>query len=113
MDAVTVTAEVYEQLDKNYDHFRSHVLISSHQFSEDWPTWEMHPNGDELVILLSGEAEFLIHVEELAQRIQLSKPGESVIVPKGCWHTALVASSASMLFVTPGEGTRNETKPED
>jgi len=27
-------------------------LISEHEFSADWPAWEVHPSGDEFVYLL-------------------------------------------------------------
>jgi hypothetical protein len=30
-----------------------------------------------------------------------------VIVPKGTWHTARIEHKAKMIFITPGEGTRN------
>lgn len=36
-------------------------LVSQHSFEEDWPAWEMHPLGDELVICTEGE--MLLHQE--------------------------------------------------
>ena len=46
----------YGRLDEEFGDFGAHVLVSCHSFDEAWPTWEMHPNGDECVILLSGDA---------------------------------------------------------
>jgi hypothetical protein len=35
-----------------------------------------------------------------------------VIITKGVWHTARVQAPTTMLFVTPGEGTKNAAAPE-
>ncbi|HSH43845.1 MAG TPA: hypothetical protein VK973_17115 [Arenicellales bacterium] len=111
LDELDVSPEIYQELDELYDGFRSHTLISAHQFSEDWPTWEKHPAGDELVVLLSGRAEFLLRRESSDESIVLEAPGSYVIVPRDTWHTARIARATSMLFVTPGEGTQNAVSP--
>jgi mannose-6-phosphate isomerase-like protein (cupin superfamily) len=79
-------------------------LVLQMHGSEDWPTWEMHPCGDELVILVSGEADMLLEVEP-AQRVKLRQPGDFVRVPKGVWHTAKIAKACTLILITPGEGT--------
>ncbi|MEE4297937.1 MAG: cupin domain-containing protein [Pseudomonadales bacterium] len=100
----------YESLDE-FDGFKDHLLIAAHAFDGDWPTWEMHPEGDELVVLLDGAAEMVLRGEDGDVVETLDAPGEYVVVPRGTWHTARIATAARMLFVTPGEGTRNETTP--
>ena len=83
-------------------------LISEFEFTSDWPTWEMHPNGDEFVYLLSGSVELLF--EEAAGVKSLAMAGAgAVIVPRGVWHTAKVHAPSRMLHVTLGAGT--ETRP--
>ena len=42
--------------------FRNEFLVASHKLTADWSTWEMHPNGDEIVCLLSGSATFLLEL---------------------------------------------------
>tara|TARA_R110002073_G_scaffold90500_1_gene213609 strand:- start:877 stop:1272 length:396 start_codon:yes stop_codon:yes gene_type:complete len=111
LDQLEISRDIYQKLDENYDQFRSHSLIAAHQFTEDWPSWEMHPHGDEMVVLLSGQAVFLLRRESGDEPIELNKPGAFVIVPKGIWHTARISEATSMLFVTPGEGTQNEVSP--
>tara|TARA_R110002072_G_scaffold64_10_gene444 strand:+ start:1486 stop:1881 length:396 start_codon:yes stop_codon:yes gene_type:complete len=111
LDQLEASPEIYQKLDENYDQFRSHTLIAAHQFTEDWSTWEMHPHGDELVVLLSGQAVLLLRQEAGDESVVLNKPGAFAIVPKGTWHTARISEATSMLFVTPGEGTENETSP--
>ncbi|NMO21235.1 cupin domain-containing protein [Pyxidicoccus fallax] len=79
-------------------------------FTEDWATWERHPAGDEVVVLLSGKADLILEVDGREQRVTLQKPGEFVSVPKGVWHTARTSTPCSMLFVTPGAGTENRPR---
>ncbi len=102
---VPVTPTVYEELDRRFNDFKGHVLVSIFECDKDWPTWERHPAGDEIVCLLSGRATFVL---EDGKRIDLSEPGGFVIVPKNTWHTAKTTVPTKMLFVTPGEGTENK-----
>ncbi len=106
-----VTPEFYETLDRDYDQFRGHVLIAAHSFDSDWSTWEKHPAGDELVVLLSGAAELVLSEAGGERCIALSTPGEFACVPKDTWHTARVSTPTQMLFLTPGEGTENAANP--
>lgn len=111
MNSLPVSPDLYELLDKNYNGFKSHTLIAAHQFSENWPTWEIHPHGDEMVVLLSGSTTFKLKLEAEEKTIELKEPGSFLIVPKNIWHTAIVDEPTSVLFITPGEGTQNETSP--
>ena len=111
LDELKVSPDIYQQLDERYDQFRSHTLVSGFRFTGDWPTWEKHPAGDEMVVLLSGEATFLLRRESGDESIALKEPGEFVIVPRDTWHTARIDQPTTMLFITPGAGTRNEESP--
>jgi len=83
-------------------------LISEYAFTEDWPTWEMHPEGDEFVYLLSGAVELLLERAGTIEHIAVDGTG-AVVVPRGVWHTAKVRSPSRMLHVTRGTGT--QTRP--
>lgn len=111
LDELKVSPEIYQQLDDLYNGFRAHTLISAHQFVEDWPTWEKHPAGDEMVVLISGRANFLLRRESGDESVVLEEPGSYVIVPRGTWHTAHIAQTTRLLFITPGEGTQNAISP--
>ncbi|MGK2914311.1 MAG: hypothetical protein ACSLE5_07625, partial [Porticoccaceae bacterium] len=100
---VPVTPGVYEELDARFDSFKSHVLVALFAFDTDWPTWEIHPAGDEIVVLLSGRATLLLKTAEGEQQAPLSEPGSYVVVPRNTWHTAKIAEQTRMLFITPGE----------
>lgn len=85
-------------------------LVSQHTFEEGWPSWEMHPIGDELVICIEGE--MVLHQEfpdGHRESVTLSA-GEYVINPPGVWHIADVAERATAIFVTAGEGTQHRPR---
>jgi mannose-6-phosphate isomerase-like protein (cupin superfamily) len=107
----TVTPNFYEELDSEFNDFAGHLLISKHEFDEAWPTWEMHPKGDEVVYLLFGDVDFVLWTQEGEKNVRVNQPGSYVVVPKGTWHTARPRMPTGMLFVTPGEGTENAGTP--
>ena len=87
--------------------FHNEYLVSCHSFETSWAVWEMHPNGDEIVCLLSGSVTFILEREQGAQAIELNRSGTYVIVLKGTWHTAKTQGPCRMLFITAGEGTEH------
>lgn len=107
-----VSPTFYEELGGEFDGFAGHLLISRYGFDEPWPTWEIHPHGDEFVYLLSGDVDFVLHRKNGDETLRVSEPGSYVVVPKNTWHTARPHAPTEMLFVTPGEGTLNAEKPE-
>lgn len=81
-------------------------LISEFAFTQDWPTWEMHPQGDEFVYLLSGAVDLLLDRGDRVETVSLDGSG-AVVVPRGVWHTAKLRLPSRMLHVTRGEGTQH------
>lgn len=98
---------LYDRLDEKYNSFIGHELISLYEFESDWSNWEIHPHGDEIVLLISGEVEFLLEVESGQSRITLREQGQYLVVPKGVWHTAKTNSKSKILFITLGQGTQH------
>ncbi|MBY0416816.1 MAG: cupin domain-containing protein [Pararheinheimera sp.] len=103
-----VDADLYQRLDANYAGFQGCELISCFEFEHDWSSWEMHPEGDETVILLSGQVTFVLQQEAGEVLVLLEQPGDFVVVPKNIWHTARTEIKTKLLFVTPGEGTQHK-----
>jgi mannose-6-phosphate isomerase-like protein (cupin superfamily) len=88
------------------DRFGHAWLIAEFEFSSDWSNWEMHPEADEFVYLLSGAAVLLLEQAEGRQELSLSG-GAAVVVPQGTWHTAKVSQPSRMLFITMGHDTEH------
>lgn len=93
-----------------YGDFHNEYLVTTSSFDADWPSWEQHPNGDEIVILLSGAVDFILETAEGERRIEVRKPGEYAFVPKGTWHTAHPLQPTTLLFITAGEGTQGRPR---
>lgn len=82
-------------------------LLSMHTFSEPWDMWEMHPEGAEVVLCLSGTITLHQEKADGTQTTVTLDAGQYAINEPGTWHTADVESEASVLFVTAGLGTRH------
>ncbi|RGP42076.1 hypothetical protein BPTFM16_02387 [Altererythrobacter insulae] len=85
-------------------------LVSMHTFSEDWPSWEMHPNGAEVVICTAGSMTLTQEFADGGTQTITLKPGEYAINPPGVWHIADVETSATAVFITSGEGTQHRSR---
>ncbi len=107
-----VTPDFYETLGKDVPDFQGHILIQHFEFSDPWPTWEVHPVGDEFVYLISGDVDFVLWENGREKTVRVNEPGSYVMVPMNTWHTARPRNKTTMLFVTPGEGTLNAEKPQ-
>jgi hypothetical protein len=94
--------------DSEIESYGSGWLVAEFEFTADWPNWEMHPGGDEIVYLLQGALE--IHLEQEAGLSKIALSGSGVlIIPQGIWHTAKVHAPSRMLHITRGAGT--QTRP--
>jgi uncharacterized cupin superfamily protein len=80
-------------------------LVSMHTFDAPWSTWEMHPNGDELVLCVAGEITLHQEIGDARRTVTL-REGEAVINPPGAWHTADIDAPATAVFITAGTGTQ-------
>lgn len=79
-------------------------LVSMHEFSEPWDSWEMHPAGAEVVLCVAGEMTLIQEIDGKQVRTIL-QAGEYAINEPGVWHTADIANRATGLFITAGMGT--------
>lgn len=85
-------------------------LVSMHSFSESWDSWEMHPEGDEMVLCLSGAMTLRQEMRDGSTATVTITAGEYAINPPGCWHTADVDGEATALFITAGLGTQHRAR---
>lgn len=84
-------------------------LVTIHSFREPWPTWEVHPHGEELVVCLRGRMTLHQEVGNEVRTVVLAE-GEAIVNPPGVWHTADVDAEATALFVTAGLGTEQRPR---
>ena len=69
-------------------------------------SWEMHPDGDELLCVVSGAIAVVLEqggTEEVAEVVA----GRAFVVPRGVWHRVLVREPGKLVFCTPGPRTEH------
>lgn len=70
------------------------------------PPWEFHPEGDELLHILSGECHLTVRNVD-GEEICTLKQGDVAVVPRGCWHRNHSPNGVTMLYMTPREGNKH------
>ena len=89
------------------DELNQGRLMTAFTFSEPWSSWERHPAGEELVMLVSGSAIVVLDEPGGEREVALDNPGSYILVPRNVWHRAKTTVSTTMLFLTPGAGTEH------
>lgn len=80
-------------------------LVTSFRMTDDWNHWEMHPAGDELIVLVSGRVEFRLQGAEGERTVEV-RGGSAYLIPRGAWHIARVYEPCEMIVITAGAGTQ-------
>jgi len=81
-------------------------LVSMFTFDRSWDSWEVHPNGSELVLCTAGEITLIQEKPDGNTTRVTLLPGQYAINEPGTWHTADVSGSATAVFITAGSGTQ-------
>jgi oxalate decarboxylase/phosphoglucose isomerase-like protein (cupin superfamily) len=82
-------------------------LVGGFRLTEDPKHWEVHPNGDEIIHLMSGAVDFVLREAYGERRIAL-RGRAACIVPRGVWHRIVVHEPSDVVFTTFGIGTEHE-----
>lgn len=87
-------------------------LVMAMDAAADWDVWEMHPEGDELILVVSGAVR--IHVEhpdrsDVDAPVSVEAP-HLFLMPAGAWHTMDVVEPARVVTVTWGGGTQHRPR---
>jgi quercetin dioxygenase-like cupin family protein len=85
-------------------------LVSMHTFTSSWDTWEMHPNGAEVVLCTAGALTLHQQRADGTSATVSLAPGQYAINEPGTWHTADVEGPATALFITAGWGTQHRPR---
>lgn len=105
----TGDVEWYEAYGARIAEYGDGWLVGLHTFTSSWDTWEVHPEGDEIVACLSGR--IVLHQEIDGKKTKhLLLPNDAAINPKGAWHTADIEEPSTALFITSGRGTQHRPR---
>lgn len=84
------------------------VTIGIATMSENSPHGgEMHPDGDEVLYLISGRAR-IVFLDSSEKDIDMQS-GDGLVVPKGMWHRVDILEPCQIVYATPG--LNNEFRP--
>ena len=84
-------------------------LVMTFAQPETWTSWERHPAGEEVVVLLSGRIDLIQEIDGEIRRVPMTA-GQAAVNPAGVWHTADVHEPGVGLFITPGAGTEHKPR---
>ncbi len=62
---------------------------------------EMHPDGDELLFMLSGAVTVRLELPDGNRSVFLGA-GEALVVPQGVWHKITMQQPGRLVHITPG-----------
>lgn len=82
-------------------------LVARYDMAESMSSSEMHPDGDELHYIVSGELDLLLEHDDRDPEVVGLRAGESANVPKGVWHRFVVREPAVGIAITFGRGTQH------
>ncbi len=64
--------------------------------------WERHPDGDELLYALDGEAELTAMTDD-GPVTRTIRAGDAFVCPRGIWHRQLPKTWVTILYCTPNK----------
>jgi mannose-6-phosphate isomerase-like protein (cupin superfamily) len=99
-----VVPDFWERIDDNPAAGGTLVTMSTGE--GDWAHWEMHPKGDEVLVLIEGAARILFDCDGRQEAHDMA-PGSTLVIPAGTWHRGVNQTAARILFMTYGEGTQH------
>jgi mannose-6-phosphate isomerase-like protein (cupin superfamily) len=103
-----VNDDFWATLDQRPDLHTGRLVIGMAN-DADWTVWEMHPRGDELIVVTWGSVRFHLDDGTTVSELMVSAP-EYIVVPTGTWHTADALGPAYLLIVTWGDGTQHRPR---
>jgi mannose-6-phosphate isomerase-like protein (cupin superfamily) len=99
---MTVTDDFWATVDQRRELAGGRLVMLA-RYEADWPSWEVHPAGDELVYLLAGAVDLVLD-EPGGERVVELRGRAGCLVPAGVWHTARVHDRATPCTSPPATG---------
>jgi len=65
---------------------------------------EMHPDGDEVLYLVSGRVK-VVFLDSPEEDIDV-RSGDGLVVPKGMWHRVDIIEPSQIVYLTPGPNNK-------
>ena len=98
IDALPIEPEFWH--DRERFELTTGRILSVFDYRATWNYQELHPDGEEFVVLLEGDADLLLDAGAGEATVRLT-PGTACIIPRMVWHRAAIRQPSTLLFITP------------
>lgn len=86
--------------------FNGHSLGAC-DISGESPVWEMHPDTDELFLILEGEFQLTL-LDREQPRTVTAAAGSTFVVSRNVWHKPAAPGGCKFIYLTPGRSLHSE-----
>jgi mannose-6-phosphate isomerase-like protein (cupin superfamily) len=104
-EPVAVTPEFWQELTTGRRTV-GQWLLGAGESRQSAPTWDLHPHGECIIILLSGSIDVTMQLEDDERVVELRETGDACLVPRGVWHRQVLHELSRRIFLTEGAGTQ-------
>ena len=70
---------------------------------------EMHPEADEVLLLVSGALDVVLEEGDAQRTIEL-EAGQAAIVPRGVWHHLVMREPGRLVFINSRNGMQSRPR---
>lgn len=105
---IPVDEQFWATINDRDDLARGRLVMAS-VVAADWTSWEMHPDGDEVIQVNDGVVRISIEVDGVVSPTVVHAPN-FVVMPAGRWHTMDVVEAARVVTITWGAGTQHRAR---
>jgi hypothetical protein len=102
---VEITPSFWDELTTGRRDITGRWLMGAGFSKESLPNWDLHPEGECILLLLSGSIDVVLEEPDGRRVIELRQPGDTSVVPRGIWHRAIVREPSNRIFLVAGAGT--------
>ena len=103
---IEITPAFWVELTSGQRRLPGRWLMGAGPARESPPNWDLHPEGECLIVLLSGSIDVIQETDGGDRTVELRQPGDSCFTPRGVWHRQIVHAPSERVFLVAGSSTQ-------
>jgi hypothetical protein len=100
-----ITPSFWDDLVNDRQDITGRWLMGAGVSKQSLPNWDNHPEGECILLLLSGSIDVLIEEPDGRRVVELRNLGDTSVVQRGLWHRAIIREPSNRIFLIAGKGT--------
>jgi mannose-6-phosphate isomerase-like protein (cupin superfamily) len=105
IEVLPVDEQFWATIDQRSDLDVGRLMMAT-PVTADWANREMHPDGDEVILVTDGAVR--VHTDS-GEPVVVRAP-DLVLLPAGAWHTMDVIEPGRVVTITWGAGTQHRAR---